>query len=281
MKRIALLTAGLLFAASALFAQYEVIHVRGGVKRKTSGAPLKVGDNVSAAEVKDPRSAFHFDADAVAAVYSPNEGRLTLSPNPQELAAARVGDVGLTRGASVDEFARNVFALPRFLAFSPVEIELSDDDAYKLFEQPQKTFILAVWEKGKERRVNLVRTAEVTPGDPESARRYALFISKDMIFGTTTTENQVDSMLVYYAGTGKAAEMGPPIGRFNPVFADEHRIKQELAPVIDALLLAGMKDKILPVVMANLREYYGAPYEPNVRQWLDAHFNLKLQPVRQ
>jgi hypothetical protein len=240
----------LLTSADKLLDEYKVIKVTGEILYKNSGKQMSTGD------VFKSNSPLKFSSDnSRAAVISKLKGRFLLAP-PSETRKTNlvpaVNNISSRSGAIVNELDLKNHFSGDYLILDQLKLPISE----KTFPQDDAHFFFLSYEYNGE------KIAKKLSSDGNK-----VIIDKEKVFsidGDSIDPFNTEMVLFYRDASSKENKM---ISKFNAVFPDSETLKEEVKVILNEYD-EKTDEKKFNEVKGYLTEFYGKPYEDNLREWL-------------
>jgi hypothetical protein len=240
-----------LTSADKLVDEYKVIKVAGKILYKNSGKQMSTGDIFkSNAELK-------FVSDnSRAAVISKMKGRFVLAPpsksHKTNLVPA-VNNISSRSGAIVNELDLKNHFSGEYLILDRLELPVSEST----FPQDKTHFFFLSYEYDEE------KIAKKLSNDGNK-----LILDREDIFsidGESIEPFNTEMGLFYRDASSKENRM---ISKFNSVFPNNETLKKEVEDILNEYS-EKTEEKKFDEVKGYLTEFYGKPYDDNLREWMN------------
>ncbi|HLW30381.1 MAG TPA: hypothetical protein VKX29_05955 [Brumimicrobium sp.] len=243
---------GLLFtSADSAKDEYKVIKVIGEIIYKSSGSPMGTGD------VFSTETQIKFITDnARAAVISNLKGRFVLAPpsaSQKTNLVPAVNSISSRSGAIVNALDFNKHFEGNYLILNKIEVPVSAEN----FPQNEHNFFFVSFSYEGEK---IMKRLPIGDG--------VLILDQKQIFVVDGEEIPAFNtpMHLYY----RDAELkeNKALSSFNAVFPNQELLKKEVDVIIDEYKDA-TPEKQYEQVRGYIDEFYGKPFEPNLKEWLE------------
>ncbi|MEM7040712.1 MAG: hypothetical protein AAF570_27370, partial [Bacteroidota bacterium] len=250
------------------------LHVRGEIVVKSSGEALKKGDKLDS----EAQIAFK-SKDAVAALFSSEKGRFTLSPAEKGEAfgeefiayvkssvlpsrkglSARAGKVLLN-----EMDIRKYFGKDRMVILQPWRVTVSEE----AYTQTNEGFFYM-------RYYHDPQTADVNKKISWEGDEMLIDFDDILMLGREKTDpkDNSDYQLFYFKPANKHSKLFCYV---HPIFPDIESLKDEVKTLLELETArrgeALSREETIGEVDAYLQEYYGWPDPTMLNAWMDAHF---------
>ena len=244
-------------SADKLADEYKVIKVTGMIVYKNSGKKMSTGD------IFKSNVPLKFSTDnSRAAIISKLKGRFVLAPpskSQKTNLVPAVNNISSRSGAIVNELDLKNHFSGNYLILNRLELPISE----KTFPQDKEHFFFLSYEYKGE------KIAKKLP-----SKGSKLIFDKEEIFSIDEkpiTPFNTEMVLFYRDATSKE---NMTISRFNPIFPDNESLKNEVEVILDEY---GEKteEKKFNEVKGYLTEFYGKPYDDNLRDWMEQFSSKK------
>lgn len=240
-----------LTAADKLADEYKVIKVTGKILYKNSGKEMSTGDIFKSSEPLKFNS-----ENSRAAIISKLKGRFVLVPpskSQKTNLVPAVNNISSRSGAIVNELDLKNHFSGNYLILDRLELPVSEST----FPQDKTHFFFLSYEYKGE------KIAKKLPSDGNK-----LILDKEEIFsidGKPIAPFNTEMVLFYRDATSKENLM---ISKFNPVFPDNESLKKEVDVILEEYS-DKTEEKKFNEVKGYLTEFYGKPYDENLREWMN------------
>lgn len=241
----------LITSADKLVDEYKVIKVTGKILYKNSGKEMSTGDIFKA------NAPLKFSTDnSRAAVISKMKGRFVLAPpsksHKTNLVPA-VNNISSRSGAIVNELDLKNHFSGNYLIIERLELAVSEST----FPQDKTHFFFLSYEYKGE------KIAKKLPSEGNK-----MILDKSEIFsidGKPIAPFNTEMTLLYRNASTKE---NMTISKFKPVFPESDLLKKEVEVILNEYS-EKTEEKKFNEVKGYLTEFYGKPYDDNLREWLD------------
>lgn len=238
-------------SADKLADEYKVIKVTGMILYKNSGKEMSTGD------VFNSNVPLKFSTDnSRAAIISKLKGRFVLAPpskSQKTNLVPAVNNISSRSGAIVNELDLKNHFSGNYLILNRLELPINEST----FPQDKEHFFFLSYEYKGE------KIAKKLP----SKGNKVIFDKKDIfsIDGKSIAPFNTE-MLLFYRDASSKENMR--ISKFNPIFPDNESLKKEVEVILDEYS-GKTDDKKFNEVKGYLTEFYGKPYDENLRDWMN------------
>lgn len=241
----------LITSADKLVDEYKVIKVTGKILYKNSGKEMSTGDIFMA------NAPLKFSSDnSRAAVISKLKGRFVLAPpskSQKTNLVPAVNNISSRSGAIINELDLKNHFSGNYLILERLELPVNE----KTFPQDNERFFFLSYQYNGE------KIAKKLPSDGNK-----LILDKAEIFsidGESITPFNTEMILFYRDDSSKENML---ISKFNPVFPDNESLIKEVKVILNEYS-EKTDEKKFNEVKGYLTEFYGKPYDENLREWLN------------
>nr|WP_299201291.1 hypothetical protein [uncultured Brumimicrobium sp.] len=231
--------------------EYKVIKVIGKIVYKTSGNPMGTGDVFST----DTPIKFVTE-NARAAVISNLKGRFVLAPpsaTKKTNLVPAVNSISSRSGAIVNELDFKRHFEGDYLILNSVKIPVSPQN----FPQNDKNFFFVSYEYEGEK---IMKRLPVGEGN--------VVLNQDDVFVVDGKKIQpfTTKMVLYYRDSNQKENKS--LASFRAVFPNLDLLRKEVAVILDEYKDA-TPEMQYEQVKGYLNEFYGKPFEPNLKAWME------------
>lgn len=241
----------LITSADKVADEYKVIKVSGEILYKNSGKEMSTGD------VFNSNTSLKFNSDnSRAAVISKLKGRFVLAPpskSKKTNLVPAVNNISSRSGALVNELDLKNHFSGNYLILNRLELPISEST----FPQDKQHFFFLSYDYNGE------KIAKKLPNEGNK-----LIFNKNEIFsidGEKIKPFETEMILLYRDATTKENKT---ISKFTPVFPDNELLKKEVAVILNEYE-DKTEEKKFNEVKGYLTEFYGKPYDDNLKEWLE------------
>jgi hypothetical protein len=231
--------------------EYKVIKVIGDIVYKSSGSHMGTGDVFST----DTQIKFVTD-NSRAAVISNLKGRFVLAPpsaKKKTNLVPAVNSISSRSGAIVNELDFNRHFEGDYLILNRVEIPVSPQN----FPQNEKNFFFVSYELEGEK---IMKRLSIGEGNIVLDQKEIFTIDEKDITPFSTL------MHLYYRDAGQKENKA--LASFHAVFPNQDLLRKEVAVILDEYKDATPESQY-EQVKGYINEFYGKPFEPNLKMWLE------------
>jgi hypothetical protein len=240
----------LITSADKMADDYKVIKVTGKILYKNSGKEMSTGD------IFQSNAPLKFSTDnSRAAVISRSRGRFVLAPpskSQKTNLVPAVNNISSRSGAIVNELDLKNHFSGNYLILDRLELPIS----VNTFPQDKAHFFFLSYQyKGEKIAKKL------------SSDGNKLILDKAEIFSIDgeSIEPFNTEMVLFYRDASEKENV--TISKFNPVFPDNELLKDEVNVILNEYS-EKTEEKKFNEVKGYLTEFYGKPYDDNLREWL-------------
>ncbi|MEX1193277.1 MAG: hypothetical protein WED10_02720 [Brumimicrobium sp.] len=246
-----ILGALLITSADALVDEYKVIKVNGEIIYKSSGKEMSTGD------VFKSNSPLVFKTDdARAAVISKVKGRFVLAPpskSKKTNLVPAVNNISSRSGALVNELDLKNHFSGKYLVLKRLELPISENN----FPQDANHFFFISYEyEGEKIAKKLSNDGNKLIIDEEE-----LFTIDETPIGSFNTK-----MTLFYRNA--ETKENRTISTFEPIFPNYDLLEKEVNVILNEYEEKD-EDKQFNEVKGYLTEFYGKPYDDNLKTWIN------------
>lgn len=241
----------LITSADKLVDEYKVIKVTGKILYKNSGKEMSTGDIFKS----DAPLKFSTE-NSRAAVISKLKGRFVLAPpskSQKTNLVPAVNNISSRSGAIVNELDLKNHFSGNYLILDRVELPISEST----FPQDKEHFFFLSYQYKGE------KIAKKLPSDGNKMilDKSEIFSIDDKPIAPFNTE-----MALFYRNASTKENMA--ISKFNPVFPDNESLRKEVKVILNEYS-EKTDEKKFNEIKGYLTEFYGKPYDDNLREWLN------------